>query len=131
MSLNIILYLSSFLQIYLQSVSTWQYNYILIIQFCHSTSVNVRLSNRFRASFLWMLSSLFCIIPIRHNMFYYNVFIKWYNDNFIVWQKFIFIYYYQFIFKNEKATKYNPNHKVTGYLFVCLYQRISLIAEPI
>ena len=38
----------------------YQYIYlILLFQFWHSTSINFRLSYRFRSSLLWMLSSLF------------------------------------------------------------------------
>ena len=46
MSINIILYQEVFQQIYLQ----FCFIYILIIQFLHYTSVNVRLSYRFSAS---------------------------------------------------------------------------------
>ena len=54
MSLNRILYLRNFAKFY-QNL----YILILYIQIWHSTSVNVRLSYHFRASLLWMLSSLF------------------------------------------------------------------------
>ena len=59
MSLNIILYLSSFPTNLLTILNRHLYIYVLIFQFWHSTSINVRLSYRFRASLIWMLSSLF------------------------------------------------------------------------
>ena len=60
MSLNIFLYLSSFSTDLLTILFPLLYIYILIIQFWHSTSINARLSKRFKASLLWMLPSLFC-----------------------------------------------------------------------
>ena len=46
------------------------YIYILIIQFWHYISVHVRLSYRFSASLLWMLSSLLLLCSVaesQHN----------------------------------------------------------------
>ena len=57
--LNIILHLSSFITNLLTILFRLLYMYNLIIQFWHSTGVNVRLSYSFRASRLWMMSSLF------------------------------------------------------------------------
>ena len=54
MSKNIILYQANLLTILPRLLDF----YILIIQFRHYTSVNVRLFYRFSASLLWMLSSL-------------------------------------------------------------------------
>ena len=59
MSLNSILYLSSFSKNLLTILYRLLYINILIIQFLHSTSVNVRLSYCFSALLLWMLSSVF------------------------------------------------------------------------
>ena len=59
-SLNSILYLCNFATNIL-TICLYLNIYILLSQFWHSTSINVRLSYRFRASLLWMLSSLFAI----------------------------------------------------------------------
>ena len=64
MSINIILYLICFSTNFLTTLFRLLYIYILI-------SVNVRLSYCFRASLLWMLSSLF--ISIIDCIFYQNL----------------------------------------------------------
>ena len=65
MSLNRNMYLISFKQIYLQFCIDICIS-IQFIQFCrHSTSVYLRFSIHFRASLLWMLSSLFSMSIIQ------------------------------------------------------------------
>ena len=41
--------------------------YIVIILFWHSTSVNVYMSSRFRASLLWIMKSLFLVAKLLYN----------------------------------------------------------------
>ena len=76
MSLNIILHVGSFSTNLLTILFRIIWFYILIIQFWHSTSFNVRLSYHFRALLLWMLSSLFCRkywLIIRSNIFQLHI----------------------------------------------------------
>ena len=60
MSLNIIVYLSSFATYFLTLLFRFLYIYFLLNKFWQSTCVNVRLSYRSTASLSWILSSLYC-----------------------------------------------------------------------
>ena len=110
MSVNIIMYhATTLLTISLRPL----YIYILIIQFLHYTSINVRFSYHFSASLLWMLSSLF---------FLATIFIRSDIKSSLVGSRY---YSFDIVFKQNLGIKYNISALRSRLILVRLRPKIK------